>query len=102
MQDISFEESSSNIEEPSEPRRKKAKVDDSLDKAVAALRDVSKKVRPESEFILFGKSIGTQLEQLPLNIAIELQQQIQSLICEKRLEQLRSNQSDPYPMYTQL
>ncbi|XP_075235803.1 uncharacterized protein LOC142332965 [Lycorma delicatula] len=44
-----------------------------------------------NEFIAFGNSIAIQLQKMPLELALQLQADIQSLISTKRLEHLRLN-----------
>jgi len=52
------------------------KIDNSLDNAVRALREVSSSSRStNNEFTLFGQLVATQLAQLPLEVAINLQQE---------------------------
>lgn len=57
---------------------KKSKLDNSLDNAVEALKFAcSKQATTETEFTLFGKQVGLQLEKLPLTEALKLQSEIQ-------------------------
>lgn len=66
-------------------------IDNSLDDAVRALREVSSSSRSSNnEFTMFGQLVATQLAQLPLEIAITLQQEFQTKINEARLKHLRS------------
>lgn len=71
---------------------KLSKIDNSLDDAVRALREVSSSSRSSNnEFTMFGQLVATQLAQLPLEIAITLQQEFQTKINEARLKHVRSS-----------
>lgn len=48
-----------------------------------------------NEFIAFGNSIAFQLQNLPLEMALQLQTDIQSLISNTRLNYLRNNKTAP-------
>jgi hypothetical protein len=72
------------------------KIDNSLDDAVRALREVSSSSRSSNnEFTLFGQLVATQLAQLPLKIAINLQQEFQIKISEARLKHISSSSTSP-------
>jgi len=73
--------------------KKKTKIDDSLDNAVDALKYVCSKQANENEFVLFGKLVGTQLQKLPLQHALNVQNEIQNLLIKERLKAM-SNQSN--------
>ncbi|XP_077300847.1 uncharacterized protein LOC143921416 [Arctopsyche grandis] len=47
-----------------------------------------KTVDVENEFEIFGKHIAVQLQQFPLDCAIEIQSEIQQMLCQKRLQLL--------------
>jgi len=65
---------------------KLSKIDNSLDEAVRARREVSSSLRSSNnEFTMFGQLVATQLAQLPFEIAITLQQEYQTKINEARL-----------------
>ncbi|XP_046394436.1 uncharacterized protein LOC124162096 isoform X2 [Ischnura elegans] len=44
---------------------------------------------PSVEFEAFGRYVSLQLQQLPLDVAVELEMDIVNLVCRKRLELLR-------------
>lgn len=72
------------------------RLDNSLDDAVRALREVSSSSRSSNnEFTLFGQLVATQLAQLPLEIAINLQQEFQIKISEARLKHISSSSTTP-------
>lgn len=72
------------------------KIDNYLDDAVRALREVSSSSRSSNnEFTLFGQLVATQLAQLPLEIAINLQQEFQIKISEPRLKHISSSSTTP-------
>lgn len=72
------------------------KIDNSLDDAVRALREVSSSSRStNNEFTLFGQLVATQLAQLPLEVAINLQQEFQIKISEARLKHISSSSTTP-------
>lgn len=76
-------------------RAKKRKINYPLEEAVIALQDFTNLVRRENEFDIFGKSVAVQLNRLPIGLAIELQQEIQCMITEKRLHYLRRRRYEP-------
>lgn len=45
----------------------------------------------DNEFLTFGRSIGIQLQKLPLELALQLQMDIQAHITKARLEFLKRN-----------
>lgn len=45
----------------------------------------------DNEFDLFGKSVALQLKKMPLIVSLNLQQEIQSLICKRRIESLKQS-----------
>lgn len=72
------------------------RIDNSLDDAVRALREVSSSSRSSNnEFTLFGQLIATQLAKLPLEIAINLQQEFQIKISEACLKHISSSSTTP-------
>lgn len=73
---------------------KKSKLDNSLDNAVEALKFAcSKQATTETEFTLFGKQVGLQLEKLPLTEALKLQSEIQQLLTTARLASMNDQSS---------
>lgn len=73
---------------------KRSKVDNSLDNAVEALKFAcSKQATTETEFTLFGKQVGLQLEKLPLAEALKLQSEIQQLLTTARLASMNDQSS---------
>jgi len=73
---------------------KKSKLDNSLDNAVKALQFAcSKQATTETEFTLFGKQVGLQLEKLPLTEALKLQSEIQQLLTTARLASMNDPNS---------
>lgn len=77
------------------PKSKKAKIESCLDSAVHALTQVCQNSLDNSEFKIFGQHVAAQLEKLPVVQALQLQEQILSLLTRARLEQLRDNSSMP-------
>lgn len=73
---------------------KKSKLDSSLDNAVEALKFAcSKQATTETEFTLFGKQVGLQLEKLLLTKALKLQSEIQQLLTTARLASMNDPSS---------
>lgn len=70
----------------------KRRISDPLEEAVISSHDVTNLVQRESEFDIFGKSVAAQLNQLPIEFALEIQQEIQYIIIERRLSYLRRKQ----------
>lgn len=66
------------------------KEDFSMYKAFKALKEASVSNEKDNEFTTFGKSVGQQLQQMPLVDALELQMQIQNMITLRRLKLLRA------------
>lgn len=62
------------------------KIDDSLNNAVETLKLVCAQKATNNEFSIFGQHIAAQLEKLPLLEALLLQEKIQSLLTNARLE----------------
>lgn len=62
------------------------KIDDSLNNAVETLKSVCAQKVTNNEFSIFGQHIAAQLEKLPVQQALLLQEKIQSLITNARLE----------------
>jgi hypothetical protein len=60
-----------------------------LDKAFAALGDISSSSHREDEFDVFARSIAMQMRSLPVEEGLELQAEIQNLVVQKRLLSLR-------------
>jgi hypothetical protein len=56
-----------------------------LDKAFAALGDISSSSHREDEFDVFARSIAMQMRSLPVEEGLELQAEIQNLVVQKRL-----------------
>lgn len=72
------------------------RIYNSLDDAVRALREVSSSSRSSNnELTLFGQLVATQFAQLPLEIAIKLQQEFQIKISEARLKHISSSSTTP-------
>lgn len=65
---------------------KKQKINNSLDNAVEALKFACSQKSAVSEFNIFGQHIATQLEKLPIKIALQLQTNIQNMITSARLD----------------
>lgn len=57
----------------------------------ATQQSYKSKANEEDEFDLFGKTIALQLKKMPLDIAIYLQENIQSLINQERLKLFREH-----------
>ncbi|GLV45251.1 hypothetical protein CBL_21287, partial [Carabus blaptoides fortunei] len=72
-------------------RKKKAKLDDSLDNVVEVLRNQT----ITNEFTVFGQHVTSQLQCLPLEEALRLQEGIHSLITSTRLRSDRGSRSTP-------
>lgn len=71
--------------------------DDSLEKTLTVLKDALRKEsfsQPTNEFMAFGSSVGMQLQQMPLEIAIQTQSDIQSIISNARLRHIRLNSTN--------
>lgn len=45
----------------------------------------------ENEYAAFGKSIGLQLQNMPIELAVQLQTDIQALVAKSRLEYLKKH-----------
>lgn len=67
---------------------KVSRYDESLDKAVDTLKFVCEQKSKTNEFIIFGQHVAAQLEKLPLEKSIILQEQIQSLLTKARLDEI--------------
>jgi len=61
------------------------KIDDSLNNAVETLKSVYAQ-KATNEFSIFGQLVATQLEKLPIQQALLIQEKIQGLITNARLE----------------
>lgn len=61
------------------------KIDDSLNNAVETLKSVYAQKATNNEFSIFGQHIAAQLEKLPIQQALLLQEKIQGLITNARL-----------------
>lgn len=72
---------------------KKSCYDESLDKAVDTLKFVCEQKSKTNEFIIFGQHVAAQLEKLPLEKSITLQEQIQSLLTKARLDEISRSAS---------
>jgi len=73
-------------------KSKKSKPNDTLREALDTLKDIRQHVQ-DNEFILFGQQVGIQLNNLPLRKALEMQQKIQNLMYEARLDNLITSPS---------
>lgn len=70
--------------------KKKPKADDTLDNAIEVLKQVSSRTHSvPNEFTSFGQHIAVQMNCLPLEEAILLQQEIQQLITAAPLRNLK-------------
>jgi len=56
------------------------KIDDSLNHAVETLKSVCAQKATNNEFLIFGQHIAAQLEKLPIQQPLLLQEKIQGLI----------------------
>ena len=56
--------------------------------AVTESSDIKEEV---NEFTTFGRYIGMQLQKMPLELALQLQADIQTLVTNARLEHIRTN-----------
>lgn len=68
--------------------KKVSRYDESLDKAVDTLKFVCEQKSKTNEYIIFAQHVAAQLEKLPLEKSIILQEQIQSLISKARLDEI--------------
>lgn len=68
--------------------KKISKIDTSLDNVVDILKLAFKQKATSNEFTIFGNHVAAQLEKLPLHQAVELQEQIQSILTKARLNNL--------------
>lgn len=62
------------------------KIDNSLDNAVETLKFVCAQKATSNEFSIFGQHVASQLEKLPLQQALLLQETIQGLLTNARLK----------------
>lgn len=83
-------------------KKTKTKIDDSLDNAVDALKYVCSKQANENEFVLFGKLVGTQLQKLPLQHALNVQNEIQNLLIKERLKAMSNKSNLQCPDYNSM
>ncbi|XP_022183307.1 uncharacterized protein LOC111042900 [Myzus persicae] len=67
--------------------------DQSLDKAVNTLKFVCEQKSKTNEFIIFGQYVAAQLEKLPLEESILLQEKIQNLLTKARLDEISRSAS---------
>lgn len=56
---------------------------------MSTLKEIKHNVQ-DNEFNLFGQQVGVQLNKLTLRKALELQQEIQNLLCRARLDDLNT------------
>jgi len=70
----------------------KSKPKETLREALDTLKDIRHHVQ-DNEFTLFGQQVGIQLNSLPLRKALGIQQKIQNLLYEARLENLNYKSS---------
>lgn len=96
------------VADASSPNKKKAIYDNkkatnqhthhTLLKTMEVLENIEKRrmeqKKEKSEFVLFGESVGEQLEALPEQDAISLQLQIQTMISKARLDHLENIVND--------
>lgn len=75
-------------------KSKKLKQNETLREASDTLKDIRHHVQ-DNEFTLFGQQVGVQLNSLPLRKALEMQQTIQNLLFQARLNNLNYHQSSP-------
>lgn len=84
-----------------ERKNKRKKLDDTLNIAVDAFKQLANHSATNSEFTIFGQHVATQLQCLPLQESIQLQCDIQQLITAARLRSIfKSNQhssTDSHP-----
>lgn len=80
---------------PQKPKSKKAKIESSLDTAVETLTQVCQQSLKNDEFQIFGQHVAAQLQKLPIVQALQLQEQIQTLLTRARLQQLQATFSPP-------
>lgn len=64
-----------------------------LGEALSKLEDISKGVQVDDEFDAFGKHVANQLRQLPLQTALQIQQDFQSTLTGERIKHLKSLES---------
>lgn len=65
---------------------------DSKNDTVALAKYLKQFIRStDNEFLAFGRSIGMQLQKLPIELALQLQMDIQAHITKARLEFLKKN-----------
>lgn len=65
-----------------------SKIDTSLDNVVEILKLASTQKATINEFTIFGNHVAAQLEKLPLQQAVVIQEQIQSILTKARLNNL--------------
>lgn len=78
---------------------KKTKVNNTFD-VVEALKLACSQQLNENEFMIFGQHVASQLRELPLNEALQLQNDIQRLLTEARLRSLNNHSMHRPVMYT--
>lgn len=66
---------------------KKPKQNDTLREALNTLKEIRHNVQ-DNEFNLFGQQVGVQLNKLTLRKALEMQQKIQNMLSQARLDNL--------------
>lgn len=76
--------------------------DQSLDKAVDTLKFVCEQKSKTNEFIIFGQYVAAQLEKLPLEESILLQEKIQNLLTKARLDEIYIYCGYNYLTYTHI
>ncbi|KAJ2953461.1 hypothetical protein O0L34_g1055 [Tuta absoluta] len=67
---------------------KKPSTNHDLNEVLNCLKDIA----TDNEFVAFGRSVGMQLKNMPLDLAVQLQMEIQSHITKTRLEYLQQVQ----------
>lgn len=80
-------------------RRQEIQNDNSLKEAVSALKDIRQNVLT-NEFTVFGSQVGLQLNKLSLQTALKIQQKIQTILTEARLQELHATRFSPADMST--
>lgn len=78
------------------PCTKRSNNIQAIEKAIDKLDNIAtnnNKNNDEDEFAIFGKSVAIQLRQLPLERALHLEEQIQSLIRQERLRDVQPTRS---------
>ncbi|KAI5642828.1 alcohol dehydrogenase transcription factor myb/SANT-like domain-containing protein [Phthorimaea operculella] len=83
-----FDQNECNESTSTVSKRKKTSTNNNLNEVLNCLKDIAS----DNEFVAFGRSVGMQLKNMPLDIAVQLQMEIQSHITKTRLEYLQQVQ----------